>query len=593
MDLAEGIYEALPGLRWIRVLVLQPAMIVSDPLVAKFELQDLGPTLPTMPYSDSYHKNHPIQSKRLDDYQALIDSCRLSYTALSYSWAMEDGQMHFNRDIELDGRKRCITQNLAEGLCEMRSVAGSLRFWVDALCIDQSNTAELNAQVAMMFDVYALAQRVDIWLGNGVLGDADYAIWYMAHYIEVNDLQGRRVIATDRNPFLACLDLFMRIDDEACCTPQRCAFPHVDTPQDCSAKRRDTPSPRLGHHSRDDLLEWVDAEASRTTHLQKMLSMKTRLVTCRYWSRRWVVQENYASAMTGGSRILYWAGYSADASTMATLFDLLDSIESALVRTRHHIPVAYDQAPAASSLLHCDVEELRLCSLLHLYSNTQCFDPRDRLYSLVALALNINLEVNYNLSFSEVCLDFAKKLVKTGDFRMLIAAGHPRLEPLISCPSWVPDVREPLLKNGGFQWEPYRMRATVTDDDVLVLETHRLGKIVDAHIVDGDKQIIAIEPDALELTNRSNRLGRLNIEFGVIALPGVWSEASEEDALFCLCEGEATRWYGSVLWLRPVSLELSTYRLMAATDICDFYEEVLQRKDHAVRQGSAVAIRLV
>ncbi|KAL1870710.1 hypothetical protein Daus18300_005030 [Diaporthe australafricana] len=38
-------------------------------------------------------------------------------------------------------------------------------FWIDAICVDQSNVSERNAQVAIMADVFRAAQGITIWLG--------------------------------------------------------------------------------------------------------------------------------------------------------------------------------------------------------------------------------------------------------------------------------------------------------------------------------------------------------------------------------------------------------------------------------------------
>jgi hypothetical protein len=39
-------------------------------------------------------------------------------------------------------------------------------YWIDALCVDQSNITERNAQVARMADVFKKADGVVVWLGK-------------------------------------------------------------------------------------------------------------------------------------------------------------------------------------------------------------------------------------------------------------------------------------------------------------------------------------------------------------------------------------------------------------------------------------------
>ena len=37
--------------------------------------------------------------------------------------------------------------------------------WVDAVCVNQSDFKEQSTQVAMMLEIYARAEQVNIWLG--------------------------------------------------------------------------------------------------------------------------------------------------------------------------------------------------------------------------------------------------------------------------------------------------------------------------------------------------------------------------------------------------------------------------------------------
>lgn len=50
---------------------------------------------------------------------------------------------------------------------EFRSEKNDVSFWIDAICIDQSDTNEKTSQVAIMDIIYSQAQSVSIWLGSG------------------------------------------------------------------------------------------------------------------------------------------------------------------------------------------------------------------------------------------------------------------------------------------------------------------------------------------------------------------------------------------------------------------------------------------
>ncbi|KAF2676978.1 HET-domain-containing protein [Lentithecium fluviatile CBS 122367] len=85
-----------------------------------------------------------------------------SYTALSYTW----GDPTDVRQITVDGKIVDVRKNLWEFLHQQSSlISQPKRFWIDALCIDQSNVHERNHQVNLMKDIYVGADEVYVWLG--------------------------------------------------------------------------------------------------------------------------------------------------------------------------------------------------------------------------------------------------------------------------------------------------------------------------------------------------------------------------------------------------------------------------------------------
>lgn len=62
-------------------------------------------------------------------------------------------------------RTLAVTQNLATALRYLRYSDRQRVLWVDAICVDQGNLEERSQQVARMADIYALANRVLVWLG--------------------------------------------------------------------------------------------------------------------------------------------------------------------------------------------------------------------------------------------------------------------------------------------------------------------------------------------------------------------------------------------------------------------------------------------
>lgn len=103
-----------------------------------------------------------------------IISCDLDeapdYEALSYTWADSTG------DKTLSARIWCgremknaieVTTNCKAALRRLRSQDVCSVVWVDAICINQSQTRERNHQVSIMSLIYRSARRVIVYLGEG------------------------------------------------------------------------------------------------------------------------------------------------------------------------------------------------------------------------------------------------------------------------------------------------------------------------------------------------------------------------------------------------------------------------------------------
>ena len=85
------------------------------------------------------------------------------YEALSYVW----GDMRIReRDMVCNGRPIKITANLWAALRQIWAKWPEKKLWVDAVCINQEDTAERNGQVMMMGDIYKTAQCVIVWIGS-------------------------------------------------------------------------------------------------------------------------------------------------------------------------------------------------------------------------------------------------------------------------------------------------------------------------------------------------------------------------------------------------------------------------------------------
>jgi hypothetical protein len=148
-------------------------------------------------------ERHPYRfDLELDDEVEMVP-----YTALSYTWGPPDEGKY----ILLNGKPFNVRENLWRFLKEAsnRGANASLKdvererprsrqptlFWIDAICIDQSQVEERNHQVAMMGRIYSEASGVLVWLGTAsshlshllrqmhcLTVDEDYRLhWYLSH----------------------------------------------------------------------------------------------------------------------------------------------------------------------------------------------------------------------------------------------------------------------------------------------------------------------------------------------------------------------------------------------------------------------------
>jgi hypothetical protein len=86
-----------------------------------------------------------------------------TYSCLSYVWG-PDGDY---QDILVNGKLFQCRRNLWDFLNAAKTsyAATPEVFWIDAICIDQTNILERNQQVAQMGEIYSSASSVLIWLG--------------------------------------------------------------------------------------------------------------------------------------------------------------------------------------------------------------------------------------------------------------------------------------------------------------------------------------------------------------------------------------------------------------------------------------------
>ncbi|PMD32313.1 hypothetical protein L207DRAFT_518707 [Hyaloscypha variabilis F] len=117
-------------------------------------------------------------SNQDDPIECELSTCELdnapSYEALSYFW----GTNRNTRAISLHGSTFRVREDLYNALRRLRQSQTSRILWVDFICIDQRNWAEIYNHTSRLGDIYAKAESVPIYLGEGTMA-TDQAMDYM------------------------------------------------------------------------------------------------------------------------------------------------------------------------------------------------------------------------------------------------------------------------------------------------------------------------------------------------------------------------------------------------------------------------------
>jgi len=130
-------YQPLPGPRSIRLLSFGPGTSSSDLICVQLNIVDLD------------------------------SECLPGYWGLSYTWGNplpSPSSPPSRHEILCNRKSFLVGSNLYDFL---KRFNGSRRcFWIDAICINQNDISERNAQVSIMVWIYSKAEGTFIWLGE-------------------------------------------------------------------------------------------------------------------------------------------------------------------------------------------------------------------------------------------------------------------------------------------------------------------------------------------------------------------------------------------------------------------------------------------
>lgn len=347
----------------------------------------------------------------------------VEYAALSYVW----GDAERTTAIVVNGQKLPVTGNLAAALWHFRQHrivpdgrdGRPLPLWIDALCINQHDTAERGRQVAMMGPIYREAASVLSWLGP---------------------------------PGSSRIDLAFRVIQDI--------FPHVwayrasyDTP---------VPLPDTSATPEADVqggLQWLSEqprlnvpEEGKAVHNSYWTAIFA-LGTADYWSRTWILQELVLARpethyFVCGSHVAAWQQFWC-------FMRFLNSVRSVPLRRPERINPGLWALLRTRLFAYADLESAMALRaqpgpasyVYHAALVASASEPRDMVYALLSV-VQLPMQPDYARTVREVYLDWFHKVLEaegTGPaMGMLKSAGIglASYDGTQDFPSWLPNLSQ-------------------------------------------------------------------------------------------------------------------------------------------------------
>lgn len=108
-----------------------------------------------------------------------------------------------------------IQRNLHDFLVELRLLDRPRAIWVDAIwadaiCINQKDAVERNAQVALTRDIYSIAQCALLWLGQYEIGSDELLDFFFGAVASKTSSSVSGDSVTEQDPIVQTFDDLMR-----------------------------------------------------------------------------------------------------------------------------------------------------------------------------------------------------------------------------------------------------------------------------------------------------------------------------------------------------------------------------------------------
>jgi hypothetical protein len=376
---------------------------------------------------------------------------QLSYEAVSYCWGDSTDVSY----IICNGRLLCVPHRLEVALRNMRYPNRPRMLWADAICINQSDTAEKENQVQLMRTIFSNAQRTLIWLGDVGEKEAQklskFALWSLR----------------------ICLSIFRwRVD--------LLTSPNVRV-WDVEVRRYRTLAP----YSSEFYLE-----------LMGMLRMP-------WFQRAWVVQEVAVSSKA----TIFWGSSQYDWENVIRALEFMSqaTFPLAFIVTLENISTIEKERSSYGK------GGSKLNGVLLRHQRCMATDPRDKIYSFCGLVDTsskgyVPVRISYEDDVATIYREVALKILE--DDQSLDLLSRPPISAgssMKSLPSWVPDWSTSSTSTLTYAWghgplslagtelasdgESFRFAASrrsiyspklsSTNPNALIAEGHQFDKIIE------------------------------------------------------------------------------------------------------------------
>ncbi|RYN54477.1 hypothetical protein AA0114_g3833 [Alternaria tenuissima] len=267
------------------------------------------------------------------------------YTCLSYRW----GDPEPRKLILINGKQASIQTNLFDFFDTVRSTFRDA-IWIDALCINQDDSAEKNHQVAHMGELYSEAQCVYAWLGR------------------------------PSEPLYECNSILEYLKREACNRIKEKEREDKDWITGLSAILNEPPKEdsKAVSHTPDETKWVVGAWLERNLYANK------------YWQRCWIIKEIILAR-----HVVVWLG--SDASEFSQLVEA--AVQSDMWQFRASVFAQF----AVLSTGRSNFIGKGLITLLADFSMARSTFDQDRIFAFVSLCREkAKIEIDYTNSVKQV-----------------------------------------------------------------------------------------------------------------------------------------------------------------------------------------------